>query len=404
MPSPILRACAGLAAVTLGACSAPYHPPVFIEPNPVFPGLIDLAAGKPVDVLMVHGICSHDASWASDVVRTLTRDINANLPSPALRPKAEAGIEVVSSTVGTPYGSLRFNGLIWSPLTRELKRQLCYDETDKSAICQDAPPFTPTRAKFNARAKDLLIDDCVPDALIYEGVSHDAMRQRMREAVMQVLEKDGNAPEAPLVVVAESMGSKYLFDTLLRMTQEVPDSHAASLAQRAVDRMQYLVMAGNQIPLLALADQQTAAGLSAATGAATGASAATGATAPHASAAPPGGDSLQQLLQMRRAWTSEARNASTAGAQAAPAAPTTQAAQTHLVLIAFSDPSDVLSYTLQREKYARDGIDVYNILVSNGPTYLGLLERPDTAHLNYLENPDVARLITCGQPTSTRCK
>lgn len=76
----------------------------------------------------------------------------------------------------------------------------------------------------------------------------------------------------------------------------------------------------------------------------------------------------------------------------------------HLTLVAFTDPNDLLSYTLQPEKYAREGIAVYNILVSNAPTYVGLLERPDYAHLDYLTNPDVGHLIACGQPTSALCK
>jgi hypothetical protein len=72
--------------------------------------------------------------------------------------------------------------------------------------------------------------------------------------------------------------------------------------------------------------------------------------------------------------------------------------------VAFTDPNDLLSYTLPPQQYAQLGVTVYNILVSNAPTYLGLLERPDTAHLEYLNNPDVGRLIACGQPASARCK
>lgn len=74
-----------------------------------------------------------------------------------------------------------------------------------------------------------------------------------------------------------------------------------------------------------------------------------------------------------------------------------------LVLVAFSDPSDLLSYTLQTARYAGEGVTVYNILVSNAPIWFGALERPDNAHLHYLTNPDVARLIACGQPLSQRC-
>jgi hypothetical protein len=369
-------------ALALSACSTPYHPPQFLEPNPAFPGLVDLPAlngGKPVDVLMVHGMCTHYASWATDVVRSLTQAINANTPAPEQmgRPRAPEGIEIVPVSVGTPAGPLRFDGLIWSPLTQQLKRQLCYDQTTKSELCQGTPPFTPTRARINARLKDYLIDDCIPDALIYQGVSRDLMQQQMRDAVMQVLDAGGNAPDVPLVIVAESMGSKYLFDTLLRMAQEPAGSRAVTVARQAIARMQFLVMAGNQIPMLALADQQAGGGVSTV-------------TAPRLPPTPPERDSLQQLLQLRRLGMP--------GAAAPRTAPGT------LVLVAFTDPSDVLSYTLQTERYAQEGAKVFNILVSNAPIWLGILERPDTAHLNYLDNPDVGRLIACGQPASSRCK
>ena len=140
------------------------------------------------------------------------------------------------------------------------------------------------------------------------------------------------------------------------------------LARQAVQRMRLLVMAANQIPLLSLAEQQPTADA--------GATAATGA------GIAPAPDSLQQLLRQRR----------------------TLAAAPPLTLVAFTDPNDLLSYTLPPERYAGQGVTVYNILVSNAPTYLGLLERPDTAHLDYLANPDVGRLIACGQPASKLCK
>ncbi len=368
-----------LLALTQAACSTPYHPPQFLDPNTVFPGLIDIAAqsqGKAIDVLLVHGICNHDERWARDTVAQLTQALTVNAPPAGVQPRAGAAaqIQVVPLPVDTSAGRLRFDALVWSPLTQSLKSQLCYDMGDKNGLCQGSPPMPYQRARFNARAKDYLIDDCVADALIYEGASHDTMVERMRAAVLQVLDR-GDAPaDVPLVVVSESMGSKYLFDTLLSMSKEDAGSRAAQVAQRTMDRMRYLVMAANQIPLLGLADQHIDAALP-------------GRVA-NGAAMPPGSDSLQQLLQMRRAR---------AGVGAG-------AADQRLVLVAFTDPSDLLSYTLQTEKYAGAGIAAYNILVSNASTYLGLFERPDDAHLNYLSNPDVGRLVACGQPVSKLCK
>jgi pimeloyl-ACP methyl ester carboxylesterase len=352
-----------LFALLLAACSTPYRPPQLLDAGTAYPGLIDLAAqAGTADVLLVHGICTHDATWAGLVVSQLMRALTAATSSAPARVDGGAQIHIVPSTVETPAGRLRFNALIWSPLTSGLKRQLCYDQSSKSSLCAGEPAYPYARARLNTRFKDGLIDDCLPDALIYQGVARDDIQRRMRDALLQVM---AAGDTAPLVVISHSMGSKILFDTLLRMSEETPGSRAALVAMQAVDRTRFLVMAANQIPLLSLADQQIAAAMG---------------------LAPSVPDSLQLLLQKRLAATGRAADGQ------------------HLTLVAFTDPNDLLSYPLPPQKYAREGITVFNILVSNAPTYLGLLERPDHAHLDYLSNPDVGRLIACGQPTSSLCK
>ncbi|MBP1206538.1 hypothetical protein JOD97_004614 [Duganella sp. 1411] len=370
--------CAAMSATALllGACNTPYRPPLFVEPDPVFPGLIDLAAradGKGADVLLVHGMCTHDAKWAPKAVAQMTQALTAATTSPEAGPAAGAAgevprVQIVPSTVRTPAGTLRFAAMIWSPLTVPLKRQLCYDQTNKLAICAGEPPYPFTRARLNARLKDVLVDDCLADAVVYQGVSRDAIQRRMREAILQVLTASDGPSDQPLMVVSSSLGSKILFDTLLRMTEEEPGARASRLALRAVERLRFLVMAGNQIPLLSLADQQIG----------------DADTARRLVPSPP--DSLQLLLQKR-----------SAGKRLPVAGP-------GLTLVAFTDPNDLLSYTLPAERYAGDDVAVYNIMVSNAPTWLGLLARPDQAHLDYLDNPDVGRLIACGRPASAHCK
>lgn len=358
-----------LLAAALGGCTMPYRPPRFIEADARFPGLIDFAArapGKTADVLLVHGMCTHDATWARDTVETLAAQLATNVKPAAAVRAAAPGVEIVPLDVTTPQGTLRFKSLIWSPLTTPIKQQLCYDQTDKSAICAGAPPFTPTRAKLNAQVKDWLVDDCLPDALVYQGVARDQIQLRMRDAIVAALQ-DAD-PEAPLVVIAESLGSKILFDTLLRMTAEGDGSHAARIAARDMRRLAWLIMAANQIPLLHMAEQRIADMGPAQT-----------------AVQPASADSLQQLL-LRRAPSQERR------------------VETPLTLVAFSDPGDVLTYTLPPERYRDAGAVVYNVLVSNAPTYFGLLEDPVRAHEDYLSNADVGSLISCGRPRSALCK
>ncbi len=343
-------------ALLVGCTSLPYRPP---QPDGAFPGLVDFVAQAPdhrVDVLLVHGMCTHDARWADETVAQLGSALHAEPVRPAgAAPAAMAadGIEIVERIITLRQGELRIKALLWSPLTTPLKRQLEYDLSAR---------LPATRARLNGLAKDKLLDDCLPDALIYQGVARDTIQQRMAQAILRAT-GDG-PPETPLLVLSSSLGSKILFDTLLRMD---------SGAQRTIDRMAYLVMAANQIPLLALADQQVAGANPGTAGAA--------ATAIR----PP--DSLQQLLLKRRAG----------------ALPRNRSAG-KLSLVAFSDPNDLLTYTLERERYAGLGVDVVNVLVSNAPTWLGLLERPDHAHTNYLLNPGVARMVACGEPRSARCE
>lgn len=98
-------------------------------------------------------------------------------------------------------------------------------------------------------------------------------------------------------------------------------------------------------------------------------------------------DSLQRVLERRRS-RSAAAAASVDG----------------LTLVAFTDPNDLLSYTLQKEKYERPGVAVHNVLVSNARTWFGAFENPVDAHVRYLDNPDVGRLIACGEPKSPLCR
>lgn len=363
----VLSALAVLAL--LAGCTTPYRPPQFLEADTRFPGLIDfvVAAGengttKQADVLLVHGMCTHDAGWADATVATLAAQLAANVSTTRTR-SGGSGIVIVPARIDTPQGTLRVKSLIWSPLTTPIKQQLCYDQTGKSAICQESPPFPHQRARLNARLKDKLVDDCLPDALIYQGVGRQEMLARMRAAI---LEASADAdPKAPLVVITESLGSKILFDTLVAMTEEEPTSRARAVALREVQRMGYLIMAANQIPLLHTAEQvpQPAASLA-------------------MQVAPP--DSLAKLLEKRQGGSRDRR------------------ALAALTLIAFTDPNDLLSYTLPPERYP--GAIVHNVLVSNDRTYLGWLENPLTAHLDYLANPDVGSLISCGVPRSRWCK
>ncbi len=350
----------------LAACSTPYRPPVVVHDSATFPGIASSVAEagmRPVDVLVVHGMCTHDTAWAERQIDRIAGIVDDHAPAPA--PVAQGTpprVEVVERTRRLAGGTVRFHALVWSPLTAGLKHQLDVDMTGTPTDCTAAGACRPKRAWMNGYVKDKLLNDCLSDAVIYQGESHVAIRDAMVRTIAQVLEKDPDS-EAPLVVVAESLGSKMLFDALSAMLESwQPETRA--LGQQAARRLGLLFMAGNQLPILGLAEQRAIA------------------TQEMRAV-----DALQRFLDLRRRQPN--RRAETLQ---------------RLAVVAFTDPNDLLSYRLLPARYAAPDVAVADVLVSNDKTWLGLIENPMTAHLDYLANPDVGVMIACGQPRVAGCR
>jgi hypothetical protein len=67
-----------------------------------------------------------------------------------------------------------------------------------------------------------------------------------------------------------------------------------------------------------------------------------------------------------------------------------------IVVVAFSDPNDLLSWGLNDSAVRLEGAKVVDAWVSNEGSWLGVAENPWTAHVGYATNPEVAKLIACG--------
>jgi hypothetical protein len=358
-----------LAPILLAACSTPYSPPVIVRDSTPFPGIATLVrdgGGRPLDLILVHGMCTHDAAWANHGIDRIAGVVSANVPEQTA--VGANGIQLIERTQqigGTP---VRFHALVWSPLTAPLKRQLGYDNTGTPTGCSAADSggeCKPKRASLNGDVKDKLLNDCLSDAMIYEGASRDAIRDAMVESVSRIIESNPNGDRS-LAVVAESLGSKILFDALSSML-ESRQPRTQALGQQAARRLGLLYMAGNQLPILDLSRQDIEHRPDTRT------------TAPQ--------DALQRFLELRRR-------------QAAPRAESVA----RLAVVAFTDPNDLLSYRLLPARYAAPDVAVADVLVSNARTWLGLIENPVAAHLDYLANQEVADLIACGFPRAPSCR
>ena len=262
----LLGACMWL----LTACSTPYLTPVF-DARPgtprEFPGVADLLRKQgTLDTLLVHGMCTHDADWASEAARDLYANMGGDPGNVKLQPApvGDTGIILFQQTLPLAAGSLRVNALLWSPLTTPLKGDLCYDQSDKSTLCpaaEAAKAYPYQRASLHRLIKDKLINDCLADAMIYQGKTRVDINERMQAAVLQAVSTTGGRPlesahtTIPLVVITDSVGSKITFDAIYKLATG-PGKGKEKAGIALFNRTALVFMRANQMPILALADKR----------------------------------------------------------------------------------------------------------------------------------------------------
>lgn len=354
--------------VWLAGCSTPYRPPVVVHDSDGFPGIkriIKEGRQAPLEVLLVHGMCTHDKNWAHEAIDGIARKIDPSYTRPKTSPSGPAvpkQIQVITQTSQLAGATVQLTALVWSPLTSDLKQQLAYDKTGSYTDCRFAgnteENCKPKRSRFNGRFKDGLLNDCLADAMIYGGLSYETIRSEMANTLERVLGGVPNNQAGTLVFITESLGSKILYDAMTYMLMHEPGSKMHTVAAQAVNNLGLVFMGANQLPMLDLARQD--------------ASVARTVVAPYLQ-----NDSLAKLLDLRRRQ------------------PGPKAVQ-RLAIVAFTDPNDLLSYRLRRSQYASADVGVANVLVSNRRTWLGLIEEPYGAHTGYLDNPDVQRILMNG--------
>lgn len=374
----------------IAGCSTPYKTPVYAAKDggtTTFSGVADmLQKDRPLDVLFVHGMCTHDADWAKGAVQNVFAALGGSGDEVKLVPVAVEGTDIVlyQQTLQTERGSLRANAILWSPLTTPLKAQLCYDQTNKSPACppgEAAKTYPYRRATLNRILKDTILDDCLSDAMIYQGKSRDDINLQMQQAVLQAVATSGGGAKVasnvasaaavpqsvPLVVVTESLGSKVAFDALYKLSVKTGTSAAGN---RTWNRVTQIFMGANQLPILALADKKLDG---------------TMAFARERDGYPE--DPISALMSKRTLGLVDGQP------------------QKLPQVVAFTDPNDLLSFILAPSPHAAAaGYPAVDVVVSNDDTYFGLVEMPTTAHLGYRTNEVVRRLIACGNPKSAACK
>lgn len=369
-----------LAAVALLVTSSGYTPyamPYVEQPAAddagSFDGLIDLAkslpASTPVKVLWTHGMCTHPSSWVDDRLQLLATAAGGRTETLEVRPVGRHGATLRTERITMPNRTIEVKFLNWSPLTAPYKKALAYNRPTF-----DHGTTAYQRAILNKELKAGLVNDCLTDVVVYSGPNGQIIREAMQEAACDSMggrmaggrcDMAEGASPAMLGIVTESLGAKLLFDALLTLWDNVsgnPDQTRRLATGLAAIKTMYLL--SNQLPLLDSAGPPSAGvGLAA-----------------MAPALPRRGDVSDVfgvLAHARRLF-----------------APTTPP----MTVVAFSDPNDLLTYRLTPASLAGhlDDFRVINVIVSNDTTFLGYVERPDTAHCGYTWNAHVYELLARG--------
>jgi hypothetical protein len=365
-------ACLVVGAIGSAACTTPYRSPVLRPSTAGFAG-IDSAFGPgdgaapEVDVLLVHGMGTHDQSWVQSDVSVLVRALgfswDGNLPPPQT---LENGASLYGVNLQQGPRALRVAAVLWSPITSPAKATLCYDVNEVTPLCSNKAAFdTDKRARANGYLKSQIMDELLSDVAFYLNEDGGRLiREAVQDAVLRSLSVEGMTlsqvragatPTAkanvPLFIVSESLGSKIVVDALQAFESS---ERTAVFAQQTRANVRALFLLANQIPILNLGVRST-----------------TGQP-----------DSYRHLKEFARARTATRQS--------------TDASTIPLHVVAFSDPNDVLSYQLVSDAIPPEDAIISNVVVSNDCTVLGIYENPDVAHTGYLGTKPVETAIAHG--------
>lgn len=326
-------------------CATRYPKPVVQPAHRAFSGIAARLQqeGTTVRVLFVHGMCSqNEKDWITEGWDVAMKEfLDAEFRSRGPQVDVAQPFQIVSREYDLTAGrKILASFIIWSKATEDDKKTLWYDRLEN-----EGGQFPLERAALNNRLKRDLVNDCLSDAVIYAGYRSQELRDGLKEAFCRGIV--GCMPDAPLIIVTESLGSKMTIDALKEL--------AAAGRPGLLRSSNQLFMMANQLPLLGLAFRRS----------------------PGADA---GGD--RELIEFRRLWN-QARAADGPGPVRGSDPP---------YVVAFTDPNDLLSYRLRPDD------STSNVLGSNTRTYVGQIADPNAAHTTYERNREFMRLVLCGYP------
>jgi hypothetical protein len=222
-------------------------------------------------------------------------------------------------------------------------------------------------ARINKALKLQIMNWGLSDAVVALGPMRVYLNYAMDRAFADA--RDGAGPDDKFVVMSESLGSFVVLDAM----------DVSPVVKEVMNRTDYLYFLANQVALLELARIQGLPTKLAMP------SAADGAGDPARLAEPPPAQPEATEVTVRpgpiaalQGWASSSRDRLYRPRQ----------------IIAFSDPSDILTYRMP----AISGVKVVNVYDRNAPRWLGLFEDPRKAHLGHLRNKEVWKVLLRKEP------
>lgn len=360
-----MRRCV-LVLLCVVACSVSAAPPEISCPilDPCrFAGLgSELASGRLVKILIVHGMGPAPQDFSEVLIRNLSKKLVLSENGPPKR-IAIPHLSYPHPPSNLTIRSFRHSGgaivemysLQWSPVITDLKTtRLGYDASEEEKN---------RRVSINHSLKTGLMNQRLADPVLYLGPLGDEMRYPIRQALCWmtngkatngVCDFATTSPDgASIAIVTFSLGSRMTFDAIAEVERSAPDSGRRAMKSLALNTRLFFMLA-NQLPLLDL-------GISV--------------PRPGGLASPPQ-EGLSSFLHLR------------ANAGGLPSL---------LPIIAVSDPNDLLSYAISAEFARRHSAASFiNVRTRIARPWFGRLANPLKAHTGHDENPSVIELMANG--------
>ncbi|MDP5134217.1 MAG: hypothetical protein NWQ54_25320 [Paraglaciecola sp.] len=317
-----------------------------------FRGILDVikSSDKNVNILFVHGMRGYSyTNGVSDPCRVAT-DIRDGLNTTPL--------EVESSEKGELFcqGFLNYKDkkiLImpnyWGALTNLPKYDLAEYDND--------PKITEYRTKITSLVKDNLINDGFADAVMYTGNLRQAIIDNVSNSILLMQSKN---PNSTTIIVTFSLGSKIVLDTI----KQLQDKNSLGDLKNNVE-MVYLM--ANQIPLLNTGFMENGVDQNSDT-------------------------RREQLIKEYENFNLILKTD-----------PPKVDSKNKIKVVAFTDPNDLLSYTLAPETMGSLKDNYVNVAISiaTKTTYVPLKREYGivnylTAHTGYVHNNKVRNLLMNG--------